>query len=140
MQRRKFIKDALTGLPIIVLSPSVLSSSCKKNNSLNANDKTVIVVERHTLVVAAKKLKEIGFNVIVLESQDKVGGRLRTNRTLGVAFDEGASWIHGVTGNPITSLAQQAGMKTSLTDDNSFLIIRFGWYFKERYPLFSSRK
>ena len=127
MQRRKFIKDALTGLPIIVLSPSVLSSSCKKNNSVNAYDKTVIVVGAGISgLAAAKKLKEIGFNVIVLESQDKVGGRLRTNRTLGVAFDEGASWIHGITGNPITSLAQQAGMKTSLTDDNSFISYDLG--------------
>ena len=58
MQRRKFIKDALTGLPIIVLSPSVLSSSCKKNNSLNANDKTVIVVGAGISgLAAAKKLK-----------------------------------------------------------------------------------
>jgi predicted NAD/FAD-dependent oxidoreductase len=35
-----------------------------------------------------------------------------------VAFDEGASWIHGVDNNPITSLAQQAGMTVFETVDD----------------------
>ncbi|MFX7883276.1 hypothetical protein ABTK06_20010, partial [Acinetobacter baumannii] len=33
--------------------------------------------------------------------------------------DEGASWIHGPDGNPITSLASSAGANTFLTEDNS---------------------
>lgn len=112
MQRRQFIKDAITGLPVILLTPSILATSaCEK--AANPKDKTVIVVGAGISgLAAAKKLKDIGFNVIVLESQDKVGGRLRTNRSLGIAFDEGASWIHGVDGNPITTLAQQAGMNS----------------------------
>lgn len=44
--------------------------------------------------------------------------RLRTDRSLGIAFDEGASWIHGPKGNPITNLAAQSGANTFLTDDN----------------------
>lgn len=120
MQRRKFIKDTLTGLPIILLAPSLLASCGKGDEDLNPNGKTVIVIGAGISgLVAAKKLKEKGFKVIVLEAQDKVGGRLRTNRSLGVAFDEGASWIHGIDGNPITTLAQQAGMNTAFTDDDS---------------------
>lgn len=121
MQRRKFIKDTLTGLPILLLAPSVLASSCQKeDDGINPNDKTIIVVGAGISgLAAAKKLKEKGFNVIVLEAQNKVGGRLKTNRTLGIAFDEGASWIHGIDGNPITNLAQQAGMNTAFTDDDS---------------------
>ncbi len=121
MQRRKFIKDTLTGLPILLLAPSILASSCnKEDDEANPNDKTVIVIGAGISgLAAAKKLKETGFNVIVLEAQEKVGGRLRTNRSLGVAFDEGASWIHGIDGNPIASLAQQAGMNTAYTDDDS---------------------
>ncbi|HUN21698.1 MAG TPA: FAD-dependent oxidoreductase [Anaerolineales bacterium] len=89
--------------------------------------KTVIVVGAGISgLAAAKKLNENGFNVIVLEAQEKVGGRLRTNRSLGIAFDEGASWIHGVTGNPITTLAQSAGMQTAFTDDQSFLAYDIG--------------
>lgn len=120
MQRRKFIKDTLTGLPIILMTPSLLASSCNKGDDNESNGKTVIIIGAGISgLAAAKKLKEKGFNVIVLEAQDKVGGRLRTNRTLGVGFDEGASWIHGINGNPITALAQQAGMNTYQTIDDS---------------------
>ena len=70
-------------------------------------------------LAAARKLKEKGLTVTVLESQDRVGGRLRSNRSLGVAFDEGASWIHGTEGNPITDLARKAGMTTYETLDES---------------------
>jgi monoamine oxidase len=99
-----------------------LASACKKEAIVTPNGKTVIVIGAGISgLAAAKKLKENGFNVVVLESQNKIGGRLRTDRTLGLAFDEGASWIHGITGNPITALAQQAGMNTALTDDDSFL-------------------
>ena len=99
-----------------------MASACKKEAIVTPNGKTVIVIGAGISgLAAAKKLKENGFNVVVLESQNKIGGRLRTDRTLGLAFDEGASWIHGITGNPITALAQQAGMNTALTDDDSFL-------------------
>jgi monoamine oxidase len=126
MQRRKFIKDTLTGLPILLLAPSILTKSCNKNDTTDPGDKTVLIIGAGISgLAAAKKLKEKGFNVIVLEAQNKVGGRLRTNRSLGVAFDEGASWIHGTTGNPITNLAQQAGMNTAFTDDESLVCYDF---------------
>ncbi len=119
MQRRKFIKDTLTGLPILLMTPSLLVSSCNKEDDKDFNGKKVIIIGAGISgLAAAKKLKEKGFNVTVLEAQDKVGGRLRTNRTLGIGFDEGASWIHGINGNPITILAQKAGMNTFETIDD----------------------
>ncbi len=122
MERRKFIKDSLTGLQIFLIAPSILASSCNKDEDHEPNGKTVVVIGAGISgLAAAKKLKEKGFNIIVLEAQDKVGGRLRTNRSLGFAFDEGASWIHGTNGNPITNLAQQAGMNTAFTDDESLV-------------------
>ena len=119
MQRRKFIKDTLTGLPILIMTPSILASSCNKDDDNEPNGKTIVVIGAGISgLAAAKELNEKGFTVIVLEAQDKVGGRLRTNRSLGIAFDEGASWIHGINGNPITTLAQEAGMTTFETIDD----------------------
>lgn len=120
MRRRKFIIDAVTGLPVLICAPSLLVSACNETEENNSNNKKVIIIGAGISgLAAAKKLKEKGFQVTVLEAQERVGGRLRTNRTLGVAFDEGASWIHGIDGNPITTLAQQAGMSTAFTDDLS---------------------
>ena len=119
MKRKEFIK--LCGLLGISLPFSSLIMGCNKDDENDQpNGKSVIVIGAGISgLAAAKKLKEKGFNVTILEAQDKVGGRLRTNRSLGVAFDEGASWIHGTTGNPITTLAGQAGMNTAFTDDDS---------------------
>ncbi|MGF1596023.1 MAG: FAD-dependent oxidoreductase [Acidimicrobiales bacterium] len=65
---------------------------------------------------AARDLMASGRSVIVVEASPRIGGRLRTDRSLGIAFDQGASWIHGVDGNPITELARQAGATTAVLD------------------------
>jgi len=120
MQRRKFIKDTLTGLPLVFLTPTLLASCSKDDENANSNGKTVVVIGGGISgLAAAKKLKEKGFTIIVLEAQEKVGGRMRTDRSLGVAFDEGASWIHGPNSNPITNLASQSGANTFHTSDDS---------------------
>lgn len=120
MQRRKFIKDTLTGFPLLFFTPTLLASCRKDDENISPNGKTVVVIGGGISgLAAAKKLNEKGFTVIVLEAQEKVGGRMRTDRSLGVAFDEGASWIHGPNGNPITNLASQSGANTFLTADDS---------------------
>jgi monoamine oxidase len=122
MERRKFIKTTLIGLPFIFASESLFATLNNENKTLNPCNKTVVIVGAGISgLIAAKKLKNLGFTVIVLEAQNKVGGRLKTDYSLGFAFDEGASWIHGITGNPITSLAQDAGMTTAFTDDESII-------------------
>lgn len=114
MIRRKFLKNTVKGLPIVIL-PSWLASCDTENPSTG---KSVIVIGAGISgLAAAVKLQAEGYQVTVLEAQDRVGGRLKTNRSLGLAFDEGASWIHGVDGNPITDLAQKAGMQLFETPD-----------------------
>ncbi len=117
MKRRKFLQKTLKGVAYPLLVPSLIG--CNESTELSSN-KTIIVIGAGIAgLAAAQKLTENGYKVTVLEAQEKVGGRLRTNRHLGFAFDEGASWIHGIDKNPITTLAQQAGMKTFFTDDES---------------------
>lgn len=60
-------------------------------------------------LTAARALVDAGRRVVVLEAADRIGGRVRTDRSLGIAFDLGASWIHGIDGNPIAALADAAG-------------------------------
>ncbi len=118
MKRRNFLAQ------LAVLPPAVLAA-CKKETLFP--DKSVIVVGAGVSgLAAAKTLSDRGFQVTLLEAQEKVGGRLRTNRSLGPAFDEGASWIHGIKRNPVTDLAEKAGMTTAVTDDESILSYDIG--------------
>ncbi len=119
MQRRKFVKKTWAGLSLILMTPSLLTS-CAEDDDIRPNGKTVVVIGAGISgLAAAKKLKQKGFTVVILEAQEKVGGRIRTDRSLGVAFDEGASWIHGSKGNPITDLAARSGANTFFTDDDN---------------------
>jgi monoamine oxidase len=123
MERRKFVLDTLKTIPLILIAPNLFASYCKDDDITNPNGKTVLIIGAGISgLAAAKKLKDKGFTVIVLEAQDKIGGRLRTDRSMGIAFDEGASWIHGPNGNPITKLASQAGANTYLTDDDNHAV------------------
>ncbi len=59
---------------------------------------------------AARDLQSAGAKVKVLEARDRIGGRIWTSRAWAdMPMDMGASWIHGVTGNPLTDLADQSG-------------------------------
>jgi|CXWL01.1.fsa_nt_gi monoamine oxidase len=71
-------------------------------------------------LTAARDLAAAGLRVVVLEARDRVGGRLWTDRTTAsIPLDLGASWIHGIQGNPLVPLARRAGVRTSPTDYDS---------------------
>lgn len=67
-------------------------------------------------LAAARDLQRQGCQVIVLEGRDRIGGRIYTNRELGMPVDLGASWIHGIEGNPIAELVDQARIRTAITN------------------------
>jgi len=70
-------------------------------------------------LTAAKQLADGGKSVTVFEARDRTGGRIWTNSDLGAPLDLGASWIHGVKGNPLTDLADELGLKRLHTTESS---------------------
>ena len=62
-------------------------------------------------LTAARDLAADGARVIVLEARDRIGGRVHTNTSWGVPVEMGAAWVHGVKGNPVVPLSQQAGLR-----------------------------
>jgi len=73
-------------------------------------------------LTAAKSLQNLGYEVIVLEARNRIGGRLYTDWSLGAPFEWGAGWIHGPKGNPVSGLAAAVGAKTFVTDDDNYQI------------------
>jgi monoamine oxidase len=73
-------------------------------------------------LAAAKSLALDKHRAVVLEANNRLGGRILTDRSSGVALDLGASWVHGVRGNPITSLLEKAGAILHKTNWNSFAL------------------
>ncbi len=65
---------------------------------------------------AARTLVEAGRDVVVLEARDRIAGRAWTSMLWpDLPVDMGASWIHGVRGNPLTTLADKLGLARSET-------------------------
>ncbi len=53
---------------------------------------------------AARALHEGGFDVLILEARDRIGGRTWTEDCAGAAVEMGAMFIHGIEGNPVAEL------------------------------------
>ncbi len=118
--RRLFIKTSLKTAPLLMFGTMVLDS-CKKEYPPNGK-KVVVIGSGIAGLSAASKLKEYGFEVTILESQNKIGGRISTYRNQNIIFDQGASWIHGSKGNPITKLAKKSGATTQKTIDDKSVV------------------
>lgn len=74
-------------------------------------------------ISAARALYDASFQVVVLESRDRLGGRVHTDYSFGFPVDLGASWLHGVCKeNPLAPLIGRLGLPLYRTSgDNSVL-------------------
>ncbi|OWM84952.1 hypothetical protein CDL15_Pgr027739 [Punica granatum] len=72
---------------------------------------------------AARILHEANFKVILLESRDRLGGRIHTDYSFGFPVDMGAAWLHGACNeNPVAPLIRQLGLTLYRTSgDDSVL-------------------
>jgi monoamine oxidase len=76
-------------------------------------------------LAAARKLRDAGKDVIVLEARERMGGRILTSQKWRDAkVDLGATWIHGAgPDNPIAALASKVGARlaaTGMDNDQAF--------------------
>lgn len=78
-------------------------------------------------LAAASSLRKAGVQVTVYEARARIGGRVWTDRSWpDLPVDLGASWIHGVKGNPLTHLAHEAGLTLTPTSYDSGATLRDG--------------
>jgi len=62
-------------------------------------------------VGALRTLADAGRDVLLLEAQDRLGGRAHTVHIAGVPIDMGAGWLHSATKNPWAAIAEARGFE-----------------------------
>ena len=93
-----------TLLSTLLMSSLLPTAAC----SASVRKRVVIVGAGIAGLGAAVALRNAGFEVIVVEARNRIGGRIHSSmRWPDLPVDLGASWIHGTKGNPVEALARQ---------------------------------
>ena len=116
----------------LLIGSSVLACSPKKSSVANQN-KVLVIGAGISGLAAARELKAKGIGVTILEGRSRLGGRVYTNNTLNnLPLDMGASWIHGINGNPIYKLAQSGNIQTLETDYDALELYSNGKFLEDK--------
>ncbi|EJU02186.1 amine oxidase [Dacryopinax primogenitus] len=70
-------------------------------------------------LAAARHLALEGRKVLLLEARDRIGGRIHTIPFGPGVAELGASFIHGVWGNPVWEVARKIGLPTKVLEERS---------------------
>ena len=113
MQRRDFLAAFLATFWGGVMSVTAQATTAAKKK------RVLVIGAGLSGLAAARDLQQQGYEVVVLEARERVGGRIWTSHKWADApLDFGATWIHGVRGNPLTTLADQIQARRLSTSYN----------------------
>lgn len=100
--RRSTVAATLAAFPSITRAANIYAAD------------VIIVGAGFSGLAAAKTLRDAGKNVLVLEGRERIGGRVLSDSTWPGKYpvEMGAAWIHGVNGNPLSTLARSAALQT----------------------------
>ena len=80
---------------------------------------------------AARRLRQRGVEVSVLDASHRIGGRLMRQQVAGCDVDGGGAWV-GPTQDRIQSLLRELGLSTAPTYDSGRHLFRFGGRLRSR--------
>lgn len=120
MQRRQLIYY----LSLLALTSAVVGTGIPKQApqpDATISSQVIIIGAGMAGLSAGRFLQSQGIQPLILEARSRLGGRIWTDRSLGIPLDLGAAWIHTPDGNPISDLDNQVGAKTFETDEESLV-------------------
>lgn len=106
---------------VVVLGTAVLAAPAVHSATEEAALDVVVVGAGAAGLTAAARLRALGHRVIVLEARGRVGGRVHTDRRLGIPFDAGAQYLHWGERNPWRPIAARLGVATQEEDGGGSL-------------------
>ncbi|CAM6015894.1 unnamed protein product [Sphagnum balticum] len=108
------------------MAPSKESNTTSESTVASATSSTptvIVIGAGFGGLAAARFLHNSRFKVVVLESRDRIGGRVLTDHSFGFPVDMGASWLHGVCkDNPLAAVIGKLSLPLYRTcEDKSVL-------------------
>lgn len=141
LRRRLLLLAAASGLSLSSLGRRALAqapppaSAADPVSAAGRGLKVVVVGAGMAGLSAAARLAESGAEVVVLEARDRIGGRIFTDRRLGVPVEHGANFIHGYHGNPVADLAAKARATPFFIDQESWQLLEQGGVEPEEFEI-----
>lgn len=125
-------RDVIAGLGGVALSPLANRFSFAQGAAnFPVNPDVVVVGAGPAGLSAARTLAAAGKSFVVLEADNRIGGRADTDTKTfpGIPFDRGCAWIHSADRNPLFPFARENGFTLALHDDSLDRI----WYGRKRF-------
>ncbi|TEA11555.1 Corticosteroid-binding protein [Colletotrichum sidae] len=91
-----------------------------------ARKKVIVVGAGIAGLRAAAVLLEKDIDVVVLESRDRIGGRVLTVQVGNDKIDMGAAWMHGTSHNPLVKFIRPLGIEYYYDDGAPLCFSEFG--------------
>lgn len=110
-------------VPVEKQSSQLNSVVCSSNRDHSSSPSVIVIGGGFGGLAAARALRNASFKVVVLESRNRIGGRVNTDYSFGFPVDMGASWLHGVCNkNPLAPVIGKLALPLYRTSgDNSVL-------------------
>ncbi|CAI9109250.1 OLC1v1009037C1 [Oldenlandia corymbosa var. corymbosa] len=115
-----------------ILSPGLCHTNFEIKHGISPS--IIVIGGGFAGIAAARALHDAKFQVTVLESRDRIGGRVHTDYSFGFPVDMGASWLQGASNkNPLSPLIGRLQLKLYRTSGDDSVLYDHDL---ERYALF----